>query len=373
MKVYDGSSWVDAGSAVNGTAERQVYTATASQTVFSSTYDVGFVDVYLNGIKLVSGTDYTATNGTSITLAAGATAGDTVDIVAYGAFNIANTYTQAQADARYVQVGGDTMTGSLGIGTSPNAAATLHLHDTSGTSLWITSNGNNPSDAGSIRMSEQLDGSGAYFELKHDGSNNLLNLYSSNLSQNVTTWNRVSGDISFYDTSGNAKFFWDASAEALGIGTTSPVSTTEIVGTNSGGALDVLNLRNAGGDGSEVSLNLISSTDPNNTAARSTIKSIRSGSSSELALATSNSEALRIDSSGKVGIGVTSMNDATLEIQPSSDIPQIKLTQNNVPDGGDGWKFHASGPTGGNLAIIREASGSDYERMRFHINGSVSF
>ena len=31
------------------------------------------------------------------------------------------------------------------------------------------------------------------------------------------------GDISFYeDTGTTAKFFWDASAEALGIGTTSP-------------------------------------------------------------------------------------------------------------------------------------------------------
>lgn len=30
------------------------------------------------------------------------------------------------------------------------------------------------------------------------------------------------GDISFYDTSGNAKLFWDASAESLGIGTSSP-------------------------------------------------------------------------------------------------------------------------------------------------------
>jgi hypothetical protein len=85
------------------------------------------------------------------------------------------------------------------------------------------------------------------------------------------------------------------------------------------------------------------------------------------------SERMRIDSNGRVGIGVTSMNDAALEVQPVTDIPQIKLTQNNVADGGDGWKFHASGPTGGNLAIIREASGSDYERMRFHINGGVSF
>jgi len=82
-------------------------------------------------------------------------------------------------------------------------------------------------------------------------------------------------------------------------------------------------------------------------------------------------ERMRIDSNGRVGIGVTSMNDATLEIQPASDIPQIKLTQNNVPDGGDGWKFHNSGPTGGNLAIIREGSGVDTEHMRITTSGNV--
>ena len=38
------------------------------------------------------------------------------------------------------------------------------------------------------------------------------------------------GNISFYDTSGNAKFFWDASAESLGIGTTSPAQTLDVAG-----------------------------------------------------------------------------------------------------------------------------------------------
>jgi len=107
MKVYDGSSWVDAGSAVNGTSERQVYTATQGQTVFSVIYDTGFVDVYLNGVKLQASVDFTATNGTSITLTAGATAGDIVDIVAFGAFSIANVYTQTQSDQRYLRIGND--------------------------------------------------------------------------------------------------------------------------------------------------------------------------------------------------------------------------------------------------------------------------
>jgi hypothetical protein len=98
MKVYNGSSWADAGSAVNGTSQRVSYTATANQTTFSVIYDAGFVDVYLNGIKLLLATDFTGTSGTNVVLATGATVGDVVDIISYGAFNVANTYTQAQID-----------------------------------------------------------------------------------------------------------------------------------------------------------------------------------------------------------------------------------------------------------------------------------
>jgi len=82
MYVYTGSSWAAAGSAVNGTSERVVYTATSGQTTFSSTYDVGYVDVYLNGSKLVATSDFTANNGVTVVLATGATAGDVIYIVA---------------------------------------------------------------------------------------------------------------------------------------------------------------------------------------------------------------------------------------------------------------------------------------------------
>jgi hypothetical protein len=104
MFVYTGSSWAAAGSAVNGTAERQEYVATSGQTNFSATYDVGFVDVYLNGSKLIPTTDFTATNGATVILTTGAVTGDNVSIIAYGAFNVADVYTQAQSDARYAQI-----------------------------------------------------------------------------------------------------------------------------------------------------------------------------------------------------------------------------------------------------------------------------
>lgn len=93
MKVYDGAGFVNAGSSVNGTSARYSYTATAAQTTFSATYDAGYVDVYLNGVKLVSGTDFTATDGSTVVLTTGAALNDTVDIVGYGTFSVSSAVT----------------------------------------------------------------------------------------------------------------------------------------------------------------------------------------------------------------------------------------------------------------------------------------
>jgi hypothetical protein len=58
------------------------YLATENQTSFNATYSVGYVDVFLNGAKL-SQSQYTATNGTSISLIEGASLDDVVEIVGY--------------------------------------------------------------------------------------------------------------------------------------------------------------------------------------------------------------------------------------------------------------------------------------------------
>lgn len=92
---------------VNGTSERWNYTAgtpkgdyDGSLTTFPVSYDVGFLDFSQNGLDLEGdGVDFTATNGTSVTLTTAATAGDSIKLVAYGVFEVANHYTIAQSDA----------------------------------------------------------------------------------------------------------------------------------------------------------------------------------------------------------------------------------------------------------------------------------
>jgi hypothetical protein len=114
MKVYNGNSFQNAGSSVNGTSSRGSFTATAGQTSFATTgYDSGYIDVYLNGVKLIGGTDFTATDGVNFVLTTGAALNDTLDYVAYGTFNLADVYTKTVSDARYLPLTGGTVSGGL--------------------------------------------------------------------------------------------------------------------------------------------------------------------------------------------------------------------------------------------------------------------
>lgn len=95
-------------------------TATAAQTQFTtqSGYVLGYVDVYLNGAKLVNGADFEAITGTYITLFAGAAAGDIVELISYVPRGLSDGYTKAEADSKFLDVGGDTATGNLAFATA---------------------------------------------------------------------------------------------------------------------------------------------------------------------------------------------------------------------------------------------------------------
>ena len=79
-------------SGVTTTAYRTVteFTATASQTTFTPpSYTVGFINVYLNGVLLGSA-DYTATNGTTVVLATGASAGNLLTVESFLVSSVLN-------------------------------------------------------------------------------------------------------------------------------------------------------------------------------------------------------------------------------------------------------------------------------------------
>ncbi len=70
---------------------RQVFNPTGGETtfVFATKYQVGYLDVYLNGAKLIVSQDYNGTDGTNIVLTTPVQSGDVLEAVSYKAFNVA--------------------------------------------------------------------------------------------------------------------------------------------------------------------------------------------------------------------------------------------------------------------------------------------
>ena len=145
------------GKAPNqGVRTRFIYQATAGQTSFSGsdansntlTYADGeYVDVYQNGILLKPATDYTSTTGTTVVLVTGASVNDVIEIVAYDAFSIANSYTKSESDTRYpflgndsiIRTNGQTISADVTISSTTNALSAGPI--TVGASATLTVNG----------------------------------------------------------------------------------------------------------------------------------------------------------------------------------------------------------------------------------------
>ena len=89
------SGYIGTQPVAQATQTRDVFTATSGQTTFATSgYTPNFLDVWLNGVKLVNGDDFTATNGSDVVLTTGATAGDTVEVLSYSTYEVnAQTYT----------------------------------------------------------------------------------------------------------------------------------------------------------------------------------------------------------------------------------------------------------------------------------------
>ena len=121
------------------TQTRDTFTATSGQTSFATSgYTPGFLDVFLNGVHLVNGTDYTASNGSDVVLTTGATTGDNLEVVAYTTFQTGDFVpTSGGTFSGNVAVNGnltvdtntlfvDAATNNVGIGvSSPNTK--LHI------------------------------------------------------------------------------------------------------------------------------------------------------------------------------------------------------------------------------------------------------
>ena len=183
-------------------------------------YDAGFVDIYLNGIKFVSGgsADYVATNGTSIVLNSGASVNDILEAIAYGTFelanfsiNAANVNTTGLATNDLLRYDGTNFVPkSFDVEITPtqtsNAGKFLTTDGTN--SSWGTVNTNLVADT-TPQLGGDLDGNGNTIDLS--GSTTELRLPRGTSSQQPTPSAANEGAIR-YDTDDNVVYYSNGSS-----------------------------------------------------------------------------------------------------------------------------------------------------------------
>ena len=126
MFAWTGSAW----GSISSTADiyRFRFTASGGETSESGPDDNGLTlayipgkeQVYLNGVLLARTSDYTATNGSSITSLAALTAGDILEVITFTAFELADSIARSLFDAKgdiLVATSADTP-GKLSVGTN---------------------------------------------------------------------------------------------------------------------------------------------------------------------------------------------------------------------------------------------------------------
>jgi hypothetical protein len=263
MAGYIGSK----ASVVSSGAERKkTFTITGATTSLTGlNYTVGKVHVFQNGVRLVDGTDYTATNGTTITLTAAAQNGDNVVVISQAAFQVADALLTS----------GGTMTGALtttGLTVDGNLTFPTNTAYTSATTIRNNSN--------ALIFSG---GTSGYYFNRHNNS---------------------ATDLSI-DSSGQ-----------VGIGTDSPLSLLDVTLEATGQRRFLVNY-----DDSAITIKgSNASSNPESLRAVASTFKVNTGTSG------SGTERMRITSSGNVGINEPSPDDkVTINVGSSDNVRAIHL------------------------------------------------
>ena len=208
-----GVTWKSFNDLLPQTRTGLTTSATASQTLFSFVYNVNFLDVFVNGVKLSSG-EFTASNGTSITLSEGAFANDTVEFVSYSTVGAGTGQVSSLNDLSDV-----TLT----------SATTGNLLAYNGSEFVNTSNINVTGIITATTFVGALTGTAT-------STTNIPNLTGAITSVNTTT------SLGSFSSSNLATALTDETGSGSAVFATSPTLVTPVLGAATGTSLGLGNI-----------------------------------------------------------------------------------------------------------------------------------
>ena len=233
LKVFGSSGYQNAGSSVNGTSERFTYNITGTPTTLTGAsgtgfaeangntlaYDAGFIDVYLNGVKMVNGTDVTVTSGTSVVFASALSNGDVVDIVTFGTFSVANIVSTGALNSGSITSGfgnidngsstitttgaitGGTLTGTLQTASQTNITSVGTLSGLAVSGATTITTADNTAQL-TLKSTDADANSAPLLDMKRDSSSpsaddflGQINFIGENNASEETTYSQITGRI----------------------------------------------------------------------------------------------------------------------------------------------------------------------------------
>ena len=185
-------SYLGRGSNLTRKAQDKVsFLATAGQTVRTGlSYVPTHVDVTVNGITLTEITDYTATNGNSITFSVALALNDEVTIVSSKTFELANHYTISAANTLLAAKA--TIANFTSTGIDDNA-----------TSKAITIDASEDIEAGTYSVNGQTNG----IKLNLSSNTGRINISSINSTSDMLNFNTTNGEVGSIQAVGSGTMY----------------------------------------------------------------------------------------------------------------------------------------------------------------------
>ena len=281
------------------TVARQNFTPTGVQTnfTFASGYTPGYLDAYLNGVKLVVAQDFTATDGSVVGLTSAAASGDIIELVAFKAFNAASvnnagtlTVSGNQTNNGTLSVTGGTTLSNLNV-TGISTLGTVSSLDLNGGVLTLDADGDTTITADTDDQidiafggNDRITLSTGLIDLKNDGSQSAIRFYCESSNAHYAAL-QAPAHSAF---SGNITLTLPATTDTLVARTTTDTLTNK---TLTSPTISTPTL--TGGVGIADS---IFHTGDDNTQ-------IRFPAADTFTVETAGSERIRVSSTGKFGIG----------------------------------------------------------------------